>query len=113
MRANDSPSGRVAEPRGRIAAPKQNVATNETVSRTTITSAQLYAILDREFAALRPTACKSCRVPVPYWRQAPDDVSANWHIAQPRQCTHGCHLVIAEMLARMWTRYDIEKGYAH
>ena len=83
------------------------------VSRTTISAAQLYEILDREFRKLRPRACTACRVPLPYWRQAPDDVSANWNIAQPVQCPHGCHLVIAELLTRVWTRYDIEKGYAH
>ncbi len=77
--------------------------------RTTITAAQLYAILDREFAALRPTACKKCRVPLPYWRQAPDDVSANWHIGQPTECPAGCHVVIAELLTRLCTRYDIEQ----
>lgn len=83
------------------------------MSRTTLSPAQLYAVLDREFRSLRPSACASCRAPVPYWRQPPDDVSANWHIAQPVACAHGCHLVIGEMLARLWSRYDIEKGYAH
>jgi hypothetical protein len=83
------------------------------VSRTTISAAQLYQIFDREFTSLRPRGCTTCRVPLPYWRQAPDDVSANWNIAQPRECPHGCHLVVAELLARLWTRYDIEKGYAH
>ena len=78
------------------------------MSRTTITAAQLYAILDREFASLRPSACASCRMPLPYWRRPPDDVSANWNIAQPKECPHGCHLVIAELLTRLWTRYDIQ-----
>jgi hypothetical protein len=80
------------------------------VARTTITPAQLYAVLDREFSQLRPAACSKCRAPLPYWRQPPDDVSANWHIGQPSDCPHGCHLVIAELLARLWTRYDIEPG---
>ena len=83
------------------------------VSRATISALQLYAILDSEFNKLRPRGCRTCRVPLPYWRQAPDEVSANWNIAQPRECAGGCHLVIAELLARLWTRYDIEKGYAH
>ena len=83
------------------------------MTRTTITAAQLYAILEREFARVRPSSCAACRMPLPYWRQPPDDVSANWNIAQPKECPHGCHLVIAELLARLWTRYDIEKGYAH
>lgn len=82
------------------------------VERSTISSAQLYAILDREFKQLRPAACPDCRVPLPYWRQPPDDVSANWHIGQPTECPHGCHIVIAELLARLWTRYDIEQQLA-
>lgn len=79
------------------------------MSRTTISSAQLYAILDREFKKLRPMACGGCRVPLPYWRLPPDDVSANWHIGTPEECPHGCHVVIAELLARLWTRYDLER----
>jgi hypothetical protein len=78
------------------------------LARTTITAAQLYAILDREFQVLRPRHCASCRAPLPYYRVPPDDVSANWHIGTPAECAEGCHLVIAEMLARLWTRYDIQ-----
>jgi hypothetical protein len=79
------------------------------VERSTIPAAQLYAILDREFRRLRSPACTQCHVPLPYWRAPPDDVSANWHIGQPTECPHGCHVVIAELLARLWTRYDIEQ----
>ena len=82
------------------------------MARTTLSSAQLYAILDRDFRKLRPTACTRCQMPLPYWRTPPDEVSANWHIGQPVECPHGCHLVIAELLARLWTRYDIEPQLA-
>ena len=78
------------------------------MTRTTVSAAQLYTLLDAEFRKLRPGTCRSCRVPIPYWRVPPDDVSANWHIGTPAQCAHGCHLVIAELLARMWTQYDME-----
>jgi hypothetical protein len=77
------------------------------VTRTTVSSAQLYTILDAEFRKLRPAACRRCRMPIPYWRPPPDDVSANWHIGTPVECAQGCHLVIAELLARMWTLYDM------
>lgn len=77
------------------------------MSRKNLTSAQLYAILDREFKLLRPKACARCRVPLPYFRQSPDDVSANWAIGTPSDCPHGCHVVIAELLAKLWTRYDM------
>ena len=78
------------------------------MERSTISAAQLYAILDREFKLLRPMACTRCRVPLPYWRAPPDDVSANWNLGQPSECENGCHVVIAELLARLWTRYDME-----
>ena len=47
-------------------------------------------------------------MPLPYFRKPPDEVSANWAIGTPPECPHRCHLVIAELLARLWTRYDIE-----
>jgi hypothetical protein len=78
------------------------------VNRKTISSAQLYAILDREFKALRRRECTNCRIPLPYFRRPPDDVSANWAIGTPSECPHGCHVVIAELLAKLWTQYDIE-----
>jgi hypothetical protein len=78
------------------------------VTKTTIQAAQLYAILDREFKSLQSPACKHCRVPLPYWRAPPDDVSANWNIGTPDECPAGCHLVIVELLARLWSRYDME-----
>jgi len=83
-----------------------------TADRATISGTQLYAIFDREFKKLRPSACTRCSVPLPYWRSPPDDVSANWHIGTPAECAQGCHLIIAELLARLWTRYDIEQQLA-
>lgn len=82
-------------------------------TRTTISPAQLYAILDAEWKKLRPRACTTCKIPLPYWRTPPDDVSANWAIGTPTNCPEGCHMVIAELLTRLWTKYDIEKQLAH
>jgi len=94
------PEGRERPARGALEA--------QIVTRTTVTAAELYTILDAEFKKLRrPGRCR-CRVPIPYWRTPPDDVSANWHIGAPPECPNGCHLVIAELLARMWTQYDMQ-----
>jgi hypothetical protein len=76
--------------------------------RTTIPAAQLYTILDHEFRTLKPKGCGRCRAPIPYFRKPPDDVSANWNIGTPPECPERCHLVIAELLAKLWTRFDIE-----
>jgi hypothetical protein len=89
--------------------PRRRNALKEAVARTTISAAQLYAILDREFKRLKPKECQKCKVPLPYWRQPPDDVSANWNIGTPSDCPEGCHVIIAELLAKLWTRYDIEQ----
>lgn len=78
------------------------------MSRTTISAVALYGVLDREFRKLQPRECRACRVPLPFWRRPPDEVSANWNIGTPSECPRGCHLVIAEMLTRLWSRYDLE-----
>jgi hypothetical protein len=78
------------------------------MSRETISAVQLYAILDREFQMGRPMACKACRIPLPYYRTPPDEVSANWAVGTPRDCPTGCHKLIAEMVTKLWSKYDIE-----
>ena len=78
------------------------------MGRVSIPAAQLYAVLDREFRALRPAQCELCRVPLPYWQEAPDEVSANWLLGTPTECSRGCHLIIVELMARLWTRYDLK-----
>jgi hypothetical protein len=78
------------------------------VARKTISAALLYAQLDREFKRLRPKECKRCNMPLPYFRSPPDEVSANWAIGTPPECPQRCHLIIAELLAKLWTQYDIE-----
>ena len=79
-------------------------------TRTRLQPAHLYAILDREFKQRRSAKCATCTVPLPYFRRPPDDVSANWFIGTPSHCPHGCHLRIMELLAELWTRYDIDRA---
>ena len=76
--------------------------------RTTISGLQLYSLLDAEFKELKSKNCKTCLMPLPFHREPPDDVSANWAVGAPQQCPGGCHLVIAELVTRMWTKYDLE-----
>jgi predicted outer membrane lipoprotein len=77
-----------------------------------VSAAKLYAILDREFRLLRPPACTVCRIPLPYWQAAPDEVSANWIFGTPVACAHGCHVIMAELLAQLWTAYELEEPRA-
>lgn len=76
------------------------------MARVSIPAAQLYAVLDREFRALR--RCDRCRVPLPYWQAPPDEVSTNWLVGTPTECPNGCHLVIVELMAELWPRYELD-----
>ena len=69
---------------------------------------KLYARLDREFQRVRDHACENCRMPLPFYRAPADEFTANWHIGTPKRCERGCHLKIAEILARLWTLYDLK-----
>jgi len=75
--------------------------------RPSITPGRLYSQLRAQFDLLRPAGCSRCRMPLPYMVARPDDVSANWRIGTPAPCPLGCDAVIAEIVAKMWTRYDV------
>lgn len=77
------------------------------MTRTVVSSSKLYAILVREFRKRRMEECVSCKVPLPFYRDPPDDVSANWAIGTPAECAKKCHAVMGEVLAELWTKYDI------
>jgi hypothetical protein len=76
--------------------------------REAIPAPRLYALLDREFRRVRDPSCANCRMPLPFYRAPADEFTANWHIGTPKRCERGCHLKIAEIEARMWTRYDLK-----
>ena len=75
--------------------------------RTILTPGRLYAKLSAEFKKGRPANCTTCRMPFPYLVIRPDEVSANWFVAGFSECHHGCHRVIAEIVARLWPMYDL------
>jgi hypothetical protein len=77
------------------------------VMRTKVSPGQLFALLSAEFAAKRPNGCEDCRMPLPYRIDRPDTVSANWRLGTPRQCPHKCHIVMAEISATFWPRFDL------
>ena len=78
------------------------------MAREILTPGRLFAVLSQDFKKSRPAGCTSCRMPFPYLVIRPDDVSANWFVAGFSECRHGCHRVIADIVARMWPHYDLE-----
>jgi len=83
------------------------------VARRTLSAAQLYAILDREFKHVRPPECGKCRIPLPYFREPADAVSSNWYLGTAPECPHRCHTIIAELMTKLWSKYDIEQELPH
>jgi hypothetical protein len=76
-------------------------------AREALSSGQLYALLMQEFRKASDGRCATCQVPLPVFRHPADDFTANWHIGQAKHCPFRCHLVLAEVQANLWTRYDL------
>lgn len=68
----------------------------------------MYALLSLEFKRARPAFCRRCRAPFPYLVERTDFASANWFVSGFSECLHGCHRVVAEIIARLWTDYDLQ-----
>ena len=83
------------------------------VRRTKVTPSELYAILDREFRKERASACKACKMPLPYRITRANTEASNWLIGTPDQCPEGCHTVIAELAVRLMAKYDLEGPGMH
>lgn len=81
-------------------------AHNPGMTRLKVSPGGLYTLLNSELTRHRVQPC-SCRMPLPYHVDRPDDVSANWRIGTPPPCQHGCDVLIAEIAAGMWPKYDL------
>jgi hypothetical protein len=80
----------------------------KTTSRQLITGPNMYALLIREFARLRPADCKAaCRVPLPFWGPAPNNQEVYWYMETPKPCASGCSQLLAELWAKVTTEFRI------
>ena len=75
--------------------------------RERVPAARLYALLSEAFEKARDPACRRCAMPLPVFRTPPDPAGANWHTGVPRRCPFRCDLVIGEVQAHLWGRYDM------
>lgn len=74
--------------------------------RKRMTPGALYALLNNELHAMRPAPC-SCRMPLPFLVERPDEVSANWQIGTTSPCVNGCDVLISEIVARQLPFFDL------
>jgi hypothetical protein len=92
----------MATPRRRLL-----LRTMEVEERMTLTPGRLFALLSREFAKARPAQCTACRVPFPYLVERSTDDAPNWYLGGVGECRHGCHVVLAQIVARLWGAHDL------
>ena len=75
--------------------------------REALPASKLYAMLTEAFEKARDPQCRRCTMPLPVFRSPADAFAANWHTGVPRYCPFRCHLVIGEVQAMLWVRYDM------
>lgn len=75
-------------------------------TRTGVTAADLFVLLEREFRRRKPRECAGCFVQLPYRvdAQAP---AANWEIVTPPACGKGCDLVFEELVQEFQALYQL------
>ena len=78
--------------------------------RTTISAPTLYLLIEREFRAKKPSACRHCYVSMPFRVDVAGDDSANWEIVPPSQCDMGCEAVLEEIVAHFQEAYRLSGG---
>lgn len=75
--------------------------------RKSISTAELYALLDREFRATWAIGCRDCRVQMPF-RVEPDGEGApNWDMAVRPGCALGCDAALRRLVERFRNAYDV------
>ena len=73
--------------------------------KTSVTAADLFVLLDREFRRRKGRECSSCWVQLPY---RVDDDDTNWEVVAPTQCARGCNVVLEEIVQEFQGLYALK-----
>ncbi len=74
-----------------------------------LSAAEAKELLEQEFARLKPGACTSCKVPIPFWGPAVVSGTGYWYLKMIPPCAHQCGRVISTIWAEITTEYQIER----
>lgn len=80
------------------------------MSRQAVSLEELFTVLDHEYGSVRPLACRSCVTPLPIRRAPADEVSSNWFVVEAEDCPHHCRVVLAEIVTRLMSEYELERS---
>lgn len=78
-------------------------------SRTTLSQQELHFVLCRAFDRIRPTECKSCKIPKPAWRPCDEPDTPNWVLPIDDSCRFNCGSILRWLSRQYGTRYDLER----
>jgi hypothetical protein len=87
--------------------PKWRTEMDEMDTRTALTAADLFVLLDREFRRRRPRECGACFVQLPYRIDTMHADRANWEVLIPPPCAVNCGTLMEEIVAEFQSRYDL------
>lgn len=76
-------------------------------TRTAVTAAELFVLLDREFRRRKLRDCPDCYVQIPYRVDARGD-AANWEVVTPPGCTNGCAAALEDLVAEYQALYELK-----
>lgn len=80
------------------------------MSRQQVSFEQLFALLDGEYGKVRSAECRACVTPLPMRRTPADEVSSNWFVVNPVECPHRCNVILAEIVTRMMSEYELGRS---
>jgi hypothetical protein len=75
--------------------------------RTTMTAADLFVLLDREFRRRKPRECGTCFVQLPYRIDVMGTGDANWELMIPPPCSFACASLLEDIASEYQARYDL------
>jgi len=80
------------------------------MARQQVSLEQLFSILDGEYGKARPALCRACVTPLPMRCVPADEVSANWFVVNPVQCPQNCNVLLAEIVTRLMSLYELGRS---
>ena len=76
-------------------------------TRTDITSARLYLLLNREFRLRQSRRCPACAVPMPFRVDRLEASAPNWEVFFPPDCGGECVNLMQELVAEHQELYEL------
>ena len=79
------------------------------MTQPSVSSTELFRIVDEEFSRLRPAACVKCLTPKPVRKLPP--MGSNWQLSASRPCLLGCRGVLQQIEERLRREFRLEDRY--